>query len=337
MAKTLRVGIIGCGKIAHVDHAPAYKTIPGVRIVSLLDIYRKKVDALRRAYGPDALGFTDLDAFLDSGLDAVSICTPNHLHYPQTLAALKAGLHVLCEKPTAATPSQTTRMIEAARKAKKILQINHTLHYVPLYVRMAELVASGAIGRPIHIRCLRAGGTSPDKGWSPGARWFVSKACAGGIILDIGVHMAEIMQTIVGPIAEVAAYVDTRSRGIDVPDNVAALFRFDNGATGVLELSWTIPAGGGMLEIYGTEGTLRQGFSRDHPIEILYPIGKKKSRAVYPKLKKKIRNSQQCFIDAIRGKGPSPTPGELGREAVALCHAIARSGESGRFVPVQRF
>jgi len=335
MASPLRVGIIGCGKIANVDHAPGYNSLPNVKIVSLLDVLPKKIKALKKAHAPDAEGFTDLNKFLASGLDAVSICTPNHLHYPQTMAALEAGLHVLCEKPMAATPAQTTEMIDAAKAAGKVLQINHTLHYVPVYRRLAELVKSGIIGSPIHVRCIRSGGSTPDKGWSKGARWFVMKECAGGIILDIGVHMAEIMQTIVGNIAEVAAYTDTRTVRIDVPDNCVALMRFENGATGVLELSWTTPVGAGMMEIYGTRGTIRQGFHPEHPIELIFR-GKRKNRVEYPKLKKSP-HSQKAFVDAIRGKAPSPTPGELGRRAIALCDAIARSGETGQFVRVQRF
>ena len=268
----------------------------------------------------------------------MSICTPNNFHFPQTLAALKAGVHVLCEKPMAAVPAETTRMIAAAKKAKRVLQINQTLHYLPAYIKIADLVAEGAIGTPMHVRCIRAGGSTPDKGWSPGAKWFVSKASQGGLILDIGVHMADMMKWVAGRITEVAAYVDTRNPRIDVPDNVSAVMRFDNGATGVLELSWTFPCGAGLLEVYGTKGTIRQGFSGDRPIELIQPGAKgKPEKRTYPKPPRTAKHSQQCFIDAVRGKAPSPTPGELGRDAIALCDAIARSGGTGKFVKVQRF
>ena len=338
MPKTLRIGIIGCGKIAHVDHVPGYKTVKGARIVSLLDVKKGQINKLRQAHDLDADGFTDPKRFLASGLDAVTVCTPNNFHYPQTLAALKAGLHVLCEKPMAATPPETSRMIAAAKRARKVLQINQTLHYLPNYIKAAELVAQGKIGKPIHIRCLRAGGSTPDKGWSPGAKWFVSKASQGGIVLDIGVHMADLMKWIAGDITEIAAYVDTRLRTIDVPDNAAALMRFENGATGVLELSWTTPVGGGLLEVYGTKGTLRMGFTADHPIELITPgLAGKPDKTTHPKLKAKARNSQQAFVDAIRGKAPSPTPGELGRNAIALCDAIVKSGATARFVKVKRY
>ncbi|MBN2308478.1 MAG: Gfo/Idh/MocA family oxidoreductase [Candidatus Hydrogenedentes bacterium] len=335
MPKQIRVGIIGCGRIADVTHVPGYKSAKGVKIVSLMDIKKSQIAKLKELQGLDDVAeFTNLDKFLASGLDAVSICTPNSLHYGQTLAALKAGMHVMCEKPMAATLPETTRMIAAAKKAGKVLQINQSLHYLPLYQKIAELVAEGEIGTPMHVRCIRTGATTPDKGWSPGARWFVQKKFQGGLILDIGVHMADLMKWVVGEVDEVAAYVDTRTPRIDVPDNVCATMRFKNGATGVLELSWSTPCGASTFEVYGTKGTLRQGSSAARPLE-LSKAGA--NRVLYPKLRARVKNSHQCFADAIRGKGASPTPGELGRDAIALCDAIAKSGESGKFVKVAKF
>jgi predicted dehydrogenase len=338
MAKELRVGIVGCGKIAHADHVPGYLTTKGVRIVSLLDIKRSQIAKLKKAMKLDAEGFTNWDKFVASGLDAVTICTPNNFHYPQTMTALKAGLHVLCEKPMAAKPSEAQRMGQAAKRAGRVLQINQTLHYIPLYQKIAQLVQSGAIGEPLHVRCIRAGGSTPDESWSPGAKWFVQKKHQGGVVLDIGVHMADLMRWSLGEIVEIAAYVDTRKKGIDVPDNVSALMRFANGATGVLELSWTMPVGAGLLEIYGRKGTIRQGYSEKHPIELIKPgAAGKPNRVTYPKPAARAKHSQQCFVDAIRGRGKSVTPGELGRDAIALCDAIVRSSERGRFVRVRKF
>ena len=157
MAKTIRVGVVGCGKIAQVSHARRYAQLKGVQIASLFDVDPTKVEALRRLCAPDAQAFDDFDAFLASGLDAVSICSPNHLHFAQAMAAFKAGLHVLCEKPMAASLADATRMINAARSAGKVLQINQSLRYSPLYVTLADLVAKRRIGTPTHIRCIRSG------------------------------------------------------------------------------------------------------------------------------------------------------------------------------------
>ena len=103
MTSDIRMGIIGCGKIATCSHAPELSATPGVCITALFDTDRQKVDSLRQELAPEAAPFEDHDALLASGLvDAVTICTPNRFHHPQTMSALQAGLHVLCEKPMAA-------------------------------------------------------------------------------------------------------------------------------------------------------------------------------------------------------------------------------------------
>jgi UDP-N-acetylglucosamine 3-dehydrogenase len=332
---SIRVGILGCGKIAHIDHVPGYLRCKGAKVTALMDIKPSQMKALDKAFGLDAPHFTDLDAFLRSGLDAISICTPNYLHYPQTMKALKAGLNVLCEKPMAASFAEASRMVTASQRAGKVLQINQSLRYVALYQKIAETVAKGAIGEVIHIRCIRSGGCTPDVGWSPGATWFVSKKAQGGLILDIGVHMADLMRWITGEVSQVAAQVDTRKKGIDVPDNVTALMQFENGASGTLELSWTTPVGGNMLEVYGAKGTIRHTGGLGDPIELMKVDAKGQVTTTHPKPKAKVKHSQACFLDAILGKAPSPTPGDLGRDAVAMCEAIGKSGATGRFVKVK--
>lgn len=338
MAGKLRIGVMGCGKIAHEDHVPGLLSARGAKVTALCDPVPEQMEALSAKFGLDAARFSEMAAFLASGLDAVVICTPNRLHPQQTLAALKAGLHVLCEKPMAPTAAAADKMVAAARKAGKILQINHTLHYWPAFIALAESVRRGDIGRVVHFRCLRTHDSTPDVGWSPGAAWFVQKAWNGGIVLDIGVHMAELMHWAAGPVTEIAAMTSRRLAHIDVPDNAAALMRFESGATGVLELSWTIPCGGGLLEVYGEKGTLRMGFNDGMPLELItHGRPGKPFRVRAAKLPPKPPNSQQAFVRAILGKAPSPTPGEVGRDAVALCEAVLKSGESGKFVKVRRF
>ena len=335
MAKQVRVGIIGCGKIARVGHVPKLQEARGGKVVALCDPVKERAEELRDALAPDAEVFTDCSEMLKADIDAVSICTPNNLHCPMTLAALKAGKHVLCEKPIAGTLAEATRMISAAEKAGKVLHINQSLRYHALYVTLADLVHKGKIGDPIHLRCIRAGAASPDKGWSPGASWFVSSESQGGLILDIAVHMADLLKWLAGDVEEVGAMVDTRTPGIDVPDNVSALMRFKNGAVGVIELSWTFPIGANLLEIYGARGRIRTGFG-DEPIELTQiPANGGKPRVSFPKLKARVKNSYQAFVDAAQGKAPSDTPGELGREALALCDAIAKSAKSGRLAEVK--
>lgn len=334
MDDAVRIGIVGCGKISTVGHAPELSRCPGAKIVALCDLVESKAKALRDQFAPDASLFTDFDQFLKFDLDAVTIATPNYLHCPMTLAALGSGRHVLCEKPMAGSVADARKMVAAARKARRVLHINQSLRYTPVYATVAGLVHSGQIGTPLHIRCIRAHNGTPDKAWSPGASWFVSKAAQGGIIFDIGVHMAEFMQWCVGPVSSISSFLETRTPGIDVPDHAAAVFRFENGASGVLELSWTMPFGAGMLEVYGSAGCIRMGFS-EKPIE-LTTLQNGAYVKTYPDLLTDLPGADHEFIEAVRGRCKTRTPGEVGLEAVALCEAIAKAGEAGKRIKVFR-
>jgi len=338
MANAVHIGIVGCGRIAEADHIPGYLGTEGCTITALCDQRADRVEAVQKKFPglKDAACFeNDADLYASGRVDAVSVCTPNDCHHPQTLAACAAGVHVLCEKPMAGTLEQTTEMIEAARQAKVVLQINQSMRYNAQYQAVVSLVRDGAIGEPFHVRCIRAGNATPNVGWSPGADWFVQKAHEGGLLVDIGIHMADLMRMIMGDAEKVAGLVDTRLPDIDVPDNVNALFRYQNGGTGVLELSWTLPGGAGFLEVYGTKGRIRMGFSRKG-IELWKDGENEDAATTYAEITPQS-NSQHVFRDAILGKSPSLTPGEYGRRALALCLAIQESSDTGRFVPVKHF
>lgn len=337
MTPIIRVGIIGCGRIARESHLPRFLALPGVKVAALYNRHRGKAEACRRDLAPDAATFSDLDRFFATGLDAVSICTPTALHYEQTMAALAQGCHVLCEKPMALDTTRAGRMVTAARKAGRILQINQSLRYHPVYIGVAALIAKGRVGQPLHIRCIRAtaGNPSTPGGWAPGSTWFLSKKYGGGVLLDIGVHMADLLQWYGGRVVEVAGDVGVRTPGVTAPERAVAVFRFAGGATGVLELHWNMRSNANLLEIYGTEGALRLGYNPPW-IEWTPPAGRPgKTRRIAPKPRERVPDSFACFLRAVRGRAPSPTPGELGYDALALCEAVERASRSGRFVKVK--
>lgn len=335
MSRDIRVGIVGCGKIAERNHLPGFLGVEGFTVAALCDVVPRRMEEKRAEFAPDAVLFADYRELYASKLvDAVAICTPNDLHHPMTLAACGANLHVLCEKPMAGSLAAATEMIEAAKKAGVVLQINQSMRYNATYQALVDLVHDGAIGEPFHVRCIRAGAGTPNKGWSPGADWFVQSQHQGGLLLDIGIHMADVLRMIMGDADTVAGLVDTRLPDIDVPDNVSALYRFKNGGTGVLELSWTMPGGAGFLEVYGTKGRLRMGFT-EQSIE-LTKIGDGEPETSYPTAAPR-KNSQYVFRQAILGDAPSLTPGEYGRRALALCLSALESSQKKAFVSVPLF
>jgi predicted dehydrogenase len=326
----VRIGLIGCGKIAACSHAPEFlKILRKAVITGLFDPKEESARKIKSDLKLKADIFDSAERLLSSGVDGVVISSPNSLHHSLTMTALKAGVSVLVEKPMSVTLDEASEMIALAKKKKLVLQVNQSLRFSPVYVKIKELIDAGKIGSPLYIRCLRAGATSPDKGWSPGAKWFTQKKFAGGIIMDIAVHMADMMGWYFGKVTQVFSVNSSKIKGNDVPDNVTAVFSFENGATGQLNLSWTNPVGGGLLEIYGDKGAIRLGFNPDG-LELASAPGKFK--IVKPG---KAKTSQEWFADSINGKPGCPVPGEVGLHALALCMALAESGETGK--PVKNF
>ena len=301
MANKIRVGIVGCGKIAEANHIPGYLKTDACTITALCDPRKERLTFVEEKFPElkEAACFEkDTDLFASGLVDAVSICTPNDCHHHQTVAACQAGLHVLCDKPMAGTLEQSTEMIEAARKAGVVLHINQSIRYLADYQSLVNLVKEGAIGDPLHVRCIRGGAGTPNEGWSPGADWFVQKKHEGGMLLDIGIHMADLMRMVMGPAERVAGLVDSRRTDIDVPDNINALFQYRNGSTGVLELSWTMPGGASYFEVYGTKGKIRMGFSEE-PVE-LWTKGGEGEVITHPE--SAPHDSSQCvFLNAVQG------------------------------------
>ncbi|MCX6992687.1 MAG: Gfo/Idh/MocA family oxidoreductase [Kiritimatiellaeota bacterium] len=325
--KKVKIGFIGCGKIATCSHAPEFLKIPGkTEISALYDVKAESAQNLKAKNKVEAETYASVKELLASGIAGVVISTPNSLHYELTMQALNSGVNVLVEKPMAATLKEADEMIALARKKKLVLQVNQSVRFVPAYVKIKQLIEQGKIGDPVHIRCLRASGSTPDQGWSPGAKWFIQKKFAGGLIMDIAVHMADMLGWYFGKARNVYSINQTKIKGNDVPDNVTALFDFENGATGVLELSWTIPVGGGLLEIYGSKGTIRHGFNQGN-IEMCLAGGKYKT--IKPC---KYQTSQEWFADSIRGLPRCPALGGVGRHALAYTLAIAESGEKNKAV-----
>ncbi len=321
----IKIGFIGAGKIARVHHLPAIAALKGRALGTA--IYDLSADAARRLQSeclPEGVVAASVEELIASGIDAAIVSTPNSTHHPLTTALLNAGIHVLVEKPMASSLEEADEMIELAGRKGLVLQVNQTLRFHRDYALVKALITQGAIGQPLHLRCIRASTTSPDKGWSPGAKWFLSKAANGGVVWDIAVHMADLMQWYFGPVKKIASVGQSRIAEGDVIDHIASLFEFDNGATGILELSWNFPRATGLLEIYGETGVVRFGFSEKGGIEL-----SRNGEAFTPVESNPVRNAHEAWIDAIEGKEPTPVCGIVGRNAIALCLAMETAAISG--------
>ncbi len=323
----LKFGLIGCGRIAEANHIPEIASLGKKAVVAaLFDTRKGKAEALAAKFNLKPKICKSLEELLASDIDAVMIATPNLYHHQQTLAALNAGKHVLVEKPMASSLEEADEMIDLAAKKGLVLQVNQSLRYHAPYKKVKEIIDAGTIGKPLHARCLRASNASPDVNWSPGATWFVQKKYKGSLVTDIAVHMADALHWFFGPVEGIMA--KTRCLSHEVPDNVVALFTFENGASAVLELSWTFPKGSSAFEIYGEDGYIS---IVPEGIEI-WKKGAEKPRLVKNESLKKVPNSHAEFLKAV-AEG-SKHSWKFGRGALALCMAILESSSrKGSVIP----
>ena len=322
MAK-LKFGLIGCGAIATRNHMPGMEKVKDLAAVTAMyDIVPEKAKALAKQFGIKAK-ICKSEEELFAAVDAVIIATPNVCHYPQTIRALKAGKHVLVEKPMSFTPEQADEMIDLAEKSGLILQVNQSFRFIPLYVGLRQLIKDGLLGDIVACRSQRASTKAPNMGWSPGADWFVDPKAEGSLVGDIAVHMADMLQWVIDSPAKRILGL-TRNRDHKVEDNVNALMDFENGATGFLELSWTYPTSWWSIEFYGTKGTLKSidgGFA-------FIPAGSTTATKLYSAESFPAHpNSQEVFVDAILNGGKENWM--AGRQAIALVTAIRDSNASG--------
>lgn len=247
----VRVGIIGIG-IGSV-HLSAYKKHPKAEVLALCDVREEQTKRLAEEYGVPYV-FTDYKKMLEmEELDAVSVCTPNYLHMPMTVAALEAGKHVLCEKPPARNVREVEKMKEAVVKTGKKYMTALVQRFSSEGSYLKQLADNGFFGEIYSAVAL----WTRRKGIPGMGGWFTQKEKAGGgPVIDIGVHILDLLLYIMGYPKAVSVSAETYAKfgpygegaggwGIpeeggkfDVEDFANAFIRLENGATILLQTSW---------------------------------------------------------------------------------------------------
>jgi predicted dehydrogenase len=236
--------------------APALRDVPGGELVAVSRARAELAEAFAREYGARKWRRTAEELIADPEIDAVYIATPVDLHAGQTIAAARAGKHVLCEKPMALSPAECDRMIAACREAGVKLGIAYYRHFYPVINRIKDLLQSGEIGIPslAQINAFEYYNPAPD---NP-RYWFMQKErSGGGPMFDFGCHRIEVFLTLFGSVREVESMVGNAAFAREVEDTASALFRFESGAQGCLSVTHASLAAQDTLDIYGTEGALR--------------------------------------------------------------------------------
>ncbi len=248
-------GIIGCGGIADRRTMPAMQLDKENCIYAVMDADEATAQRIREKYGAQKAYATVEELAADPAVDAVYIATPVYLHRRQAEAVLRAGKHLLMEKPMAVTAAQAQEILELAKAAGVQLMIGYLMRYHNLHGKIREIIAAGGIGQLVTMRAQFAC-WYPD---IPGA-WRQSWATGGGgALMDLGVHCLDTLQYVSGEtFTQAASLMATRTFGYEVEDTAALLLATENNVFAHVDANFNLPddAAPSRLEFYGTAGSL---------------------------------------------------------------------------------
>jgi predicted dehydrogenase len=350
--KEVRFGIVGCGMISEVQ-ADALSRINGARVVAFCDEIAAAAAARADRFGGRVYTRVQ-DLATDPEIDAVSICTPSGLHMEAAITAADAGKHVMVEKPIEITTARATAIVNACRKNGVKLGAIFPRRFLDSSQLVKQAVATGRFGTTVlasaYIKWYR------DQEYYSASHWRGTFAYdGGGALMNQGVHGIDLLQWLMGGVANVTAFSATRAHtGIEVEDVAVAALRFNSGALGVIEgTTGAWPGEKLRIEISGDAGSvaledeaiktwqfMRETLEDDEIRRRFAGSGKTSSggatnaRAIDSE---GHRLQLEDFVHAIRENRKPRVDGSEGRAAVAVINAIYASAREGRQITVEEF
>ena len=340
---TIGWGVIGCGRLANVRAIPeGILVAENARLVGVCDLVTDRAQATADQFGGKV--YQDMAALLsDPAIDAVYIAAPPATHADLTINAAKNGKHVLCQKPIALNAQQGEEMVRVCDAQNVILGIGLMMRYHACHQKMCDLIQGGAIGKPVAARVRYSVWAPPVDTDEDFGTWLHDpKIAGGGSMMDMGVHTIDLMSMMVGRITEVCSFCDTLVHGYEVEDTASILFKFDNGAQGIMECYMSVPnfPGRRLLEIYGSEGMLvAENTIYQLPTGNLWhykrtPDGvvESEAEAIEYIPEHMYLREIQLFSEAVENGGAYQIPGEDGLYVQQVVDAIYRSSAERRVI-----
>lgn len=327
---TIRIGFTGTGYISKI-HAFAAQAA-GAELVAVVNHRPNSRAAFVKAFNiPRQYGNVD-EMLKDGGVDAVVISTPNYLHAPETIAALKAGVHVMVEKPMAMNATEAEAMVRAGEKSGALLMVAHCWRFDPEVLWLREQAATGKLGQVIRTK-----GYGVHVNWGPGS-WFTQKQFAGGgAMADMGIHALDTARFLLGDPKPVSVYarISTQYKDFDVDDTGVIIVNWDNGVTSYIESGWWQPHADGpqaATQLYG-----RSGMGQLFPTELRLPGNQKvASGFVFPRdphCPQSLYDAQVAYFLNCIGEDKTPNPGGLeGWTNMRVVDAAYESARAGKVV-----
>ena len=255
----LKVGLIGAGAIGKV-HLEGFKRNKNCALVAIASRTKEHAEAFATKFDIPKTYIEEgwKDMLNDESLDIVSICTPNYLHYSMILESIKQNVHILCEKPICITQHELNSVENELLKKNIVFFTAFHKRYISIFPIIKDLIENNSLGKISLARYIftHLGPYISHNALSK-EKWFIdSEKAGGGVVLDLGVHCIDILRYLIGEYQTVNGFnhntscLDTKDE-----DNGSVIFKFQNDALGVINMSWcTIPTE--LIEIFGTKGSI---------------------------------------------------------------------------------
>ncbi|RMH69141.1 MAG: gfo/Idh/MocA family oxidoreductase [Gemmatimonadetes bacterium] len=332
--KPIKIGVIGTGAVAQIAHLPAYQRLDGVEITAICDPDQAKVQKLAEKYAVTHVftDYTDLVKLPD--LDAVDICTPNHLHAEIAISALNAGKHVLCERPLGRNAAETEQVLDASQSTGKILMVGYNNRFREDAQLLKKFMEQKELGDIFYVK---TGWLRPKLSFLES--WQSHRTTAGGgVFMDLGVPMLDLGRWLIGApkVESVTAAFHSKVYQQTVEDSAVALIRFENDVTMNVEVTWGLLGDKDFhyLNVFGTHGGALLNPLRIHKemhdsLVNLTPSIEASPGHVY---KQSYEKELIYFIDHVRSGTPPMCNGEEALEVMRIVDAIYQSAKTKKTV-----
>lgn len=342
----IKVGIIGCGTIAKVRHAPEYKNNPYVDEIIFYDRNLERATALANEFG-GTVAQTVEELLADPTVEVISDCSSNEFHHIFSTSALESGKHVLCEKPISLTVEHATLIVDAEKKSGKKLMVDHNQRFTRAHQKAKEIIKNEELGKVLTFRTT-FGHSGPEQ-WSvnkSNSTWFFKKDRSSlGVAGDLGIHKIDLLHYLLDDeIEQVCAFqgaldkVNEHGEPIEVCDNIVCSLKTKKGRLGTATFSWTYYGEeDNSTIIYCEKGILKIYHSAEYQLEVIHKNGEK----VHYKLESIQTNDNQtnsgvidAFIDCIRHEQEPIVTGNDAISSLKVILGIMEAAEKGSVITI---
>jgi len=351
----LKVGIIGAGGISQVVHIPNFQKLEDTEVVAISDINEEKLKYVSEKFNIPKT-FTDWEKMIEEDIDAVVICSPNSFHAVQSIKAMESGKHVLCEKPLCLNVAEAEEIFKTVEKTGKVFMGAFPRRFIGETVVLKKMIDNGEFGEIYYLKAsyLRRRGVP-----GPGT-WFTSKKLAGGgPMMDVGVHMIDMVLYLTGltdPKIIVGATFETfKEKAIDegwpppetrkgdkstgkmeVEDLASGFVKFSNGAVLFVEASWAGNSDTGLKgSLFGTKAgaQLPDPENKKNPVRIYSEIDGVVVD-ITPEIPERDGYFEEVkhFVECIKENKEPITKKEEIVAVVKIIEGIYKSSETGEVV-----